>query len=63
MKQPSKGTGKQLKAERNWKGTYTCKKRLALDEFPVFVFVCLAFGCPRGTWKFLGSGSNPSPSL
>lgn len=40
MKQPSEGTGKQPRAGRNWKGVYTCKKRLELDEFPVFVFVC-----------------------
>lgn len=53
MKQPSKGTGKQLKAERNWKGTYMCKKRLALDEFPVFVFVCLPLREGLSQWLSL----------
>lgn len=53
MKQPSKGTGKQLKAERNWKGTYKCKNRLALDEFPVFVFVCLPLREGLSQWLSL----------
>lgn len=43
MKQPS---GKQPRAG----GVYTCKKRLALGEFPLFVLICFPLRGGPSQW-------------